>query len=81
MNKLEFANSLYNQYLKEWDKTVQQVLSQKYAIEKDRVIKTKQRVKKLFQRPKTLYKKVFDWDIEDEIWQERYKRERELSNF
>lgn len=49
----------------------------KIAIEKKERDKLRENTLKLLQRPIKYEKKVFDWDIQDEIWQERYKRERE----
>lgn len=79
---LELANNLHEQYLKtNWLIDIVQIRKQNLTLG----LKEKERVEKLrilsLKRYKNLPIIKLDWDSEDEKWQDRYKRERELMRF
>ena len=57
MNSLDFANALYEQSLKSKPQTIEEIIAQKIAIEKEEFKRFKQRIAK---RKKELFKVLFE---------------------
>ena len=94
MNSLDFANALYEQSIKHKPQTIEEMIAQKEAIEKDEFkkhkIKIAKRKKELLANIKKETPKYsclhFHWvkyesfEQEQEYWEVENKRIRELTN-
>lgn len=83
MDKLEFANLLYEQYKEQWDISSQEFLKRKYAREKsefDRIKRSNNYVSKPIEKKSCLHfywKKYESFEQEQEYWEVFYKQQRE----
>ena len=92
MNSLDFANALFEQHLKSKPQTIEEILKQKYAIEKEEFkqfkIRTAKRKKQLLANLKKETPKYSclhfhlvkyeSFEQEQEYWEVENKRIREL---
>lgn len=92
MEKIDFANILFELSKNKKEMTAQEIIKQKYAIEKKEFLERKKRVKNIFENFKSKnaksklsclhfsWKKYESFEKEQEYWEEQYKRTRELLN-
>jgi len=82
---VDFANIMYDEYIKKWEIPTSLFLKQKYAKEKKEYDDAKKRVQKIinsYNKKNWLKKELTEKEFEyfQEIWEDKLRRESELYN-